>query len=253
MFNSLSWSSPFPVRRDSSTAILFVHGFLTTPTIFTYLSRRIDEAVAVSQFATVLPGHGATPSRLRQTSREDWYRVVRRDFNNLTERYDRVVICGMSLGGLLSYALVQEFTPSGVVLLAPAFRYRFQFFKWGADTLGRVLPYVPQCGLDGLSDRTLAEYYPHYMFIPLKSVREISRLQEEIEERFRPSNIDCPVLTLQSVSDWVIDHEAAVSVARQCNHPQSTHRLFEKSNHVLPLDYDRQQVAGEIIDFLDVT
>lgn len=246
----LDWSTPFPVKKDPDTALLFMHGFLETPMSFTYLSEQLAEETVVSQFGTLLPGHGSTPRRLSQIHREDWYTSVKRDVDSLGEQYSNLYLCGYSLGGLLSYIIAHEQTVDGLILLAPSFRYCFSFMKWVPDRIKGVIPYFPQFGIDGLNDRTLDKYFAHYVFMPMAAVSQLSRLQEEVEQRFPPAGLSCPVLTLQSTSDWVIDHETTVSVARQFNHPASRHRLFERSNHALPLDHDRKQVAGEIIDFL---
>lgn len=247
---ALNWESPFPVHRDGSTAVLFVHGFMETPMSFTYLANQLEDALPVSQHATLLPGHGSNPRRLNDTNREDWYTAVRRDAESLSEQYRHLIVCGFSLGGLLAYALSHEVSLSGLVLLAPAFRYRFSAMKWGSDAAANVLPYLPQLGIDGLNDRTLDDYYAHYVFIPLRAVVQLNRLQEEVESKYAPSAVNCPTLTLQSTADWVIDYETTVAVARGLGHTGSRHRLFENSNHVLALDYDRKQVAEEIIDFV---
>ncbi len=240
----------FRIQGSGEGVIMLIHGFLETPNSFVYLVEGLRNSTDWSIDAPLLPGHGTRPRDLRRTRWSDWVGAVTRRYERLAERYPRVVVCGNSLGGLLACRLSSRDTLEGLILVAPAFGYRWRIMRWFPETLGKLLPYLPLLGVSGLNDPTLRDEFIHYRWIPMRSVRQITRLQRVVYRENLPFPEGLPVLFLQSENDTVVDPESTRGAAENTSHPGSRARWFTRSNHVLLLDYERQDVRDEVIRFL---
>ena len=82
---------------DSSVA-LCLHGLTGTP----YEVRPLGEAIAavgIDAFGPALPGHNETPEALSRVPYSDWLDATSSHYEALRERYARVFVVGLSMGG----------------------------------------------------------------------------------------------------------------------------------------------------------
>ena len=81
----------------NKTGFVLVHGFTATTTEVKPLAERLhQEGFTVS--APLLPGHGTHPDDLNKTSWQEWYQVVRDEYQKLGESCDSVWLGGESMG-----------------------------------------------------------------------------------------------------------------------------------------------------------
>lgn len=83
------------------TAILFIHGFIGSKRQFYGLRDRLSGCGA-DMFFQVLPGHEGTLEDFRKTNAEAWQRGVNDRIIELASEYDRLVLVGHSMGGLIA-------------------------------------------------------------------------------------------------------------------------------------------------------
>jgi len=97
-----------PFNHDGSdVAVLLCHGFTSTAKSM----RPWGEYLAERGFTVrvpLLPGHGTTWQEMNQTRWEDWYACVDKEFRELHQTCERVVVGGLSMGGTLALKLAQE-------------------------------------------------------------------------------------------------------------------------------------------------
>ena len=96
-----------PQLPQSRTGVLLVHGFSGTP----FEVRPLGEALwraGYTVYAPRLAGHGTTAQDLAASTFHDWRRTVSDAFDRLRTEVDRICVCGLSLGGLLTLDLARE-------------------------------------------------------------------------------------------------------------------------------------------------
>lgn len=82
-------------------AIVFVHGFMGRSAQFDTLRRTLSERVSADMHSIVLPGHEETLAGFTRSNEADWQRCVSRRLDELRTNYDRLLLIGHSMGGLL--------------------------------------------------------------------------------------------------------------------------------------------------------
>src|ERR671929_869167 len=91
-----------PTGESAPTAgVLLLHGFGDTPQVFTYLAAELH-ARGYAVYAPLLPGHGRTLRDFAASSAEDWLAPAGKALREMGERYDRVGVVGLSMGGALA-------------------------------------------------------------------------------------------------------------------------------------------------------
>ena len=83
------------------TAILFVHGFMGCSRQFLPLQDALEGCKADMKLH-VLPGHEATLKEFHKTNAEVWQQSVNAAVRDLAREYDRILLVGHSMGGLLA-------------------------------------------------------------------------------------------------------------------------------------------------------
>jgi carboxylesterase len=113
------------LMKNTSNAgiVVFVHGFLGSPRQFD----RLAEAAYSKGYSTLsllLPGHGSSLKIFSNTTMESWTNHVNTEIGRLSSTYDRIIIVGHSLGGLLAINASKEYSKfvQGLFLIYCPFR-----------------------------------------------------------------------------------------------------------------------------------
>ena len=85
---------------DATTAVVFIHGILSTPLFFEKLVERVPESYSV--YNLLLDGHGGAVKDFSETSMKIWKHQVRYLVKYLEKRYESIIIVGHSMGTLFS-------------------------------------------------------------------------------------------------------------------------------------------------------
>lgn len=234
---------------------LLVHGFAGSPYDMRFLGQRLNEAGHTAS-ALRLSDHADRLGELGQGGWREWHRAVEAALDELRERCRTVVAIGLSLGGLLVLRLAAErpATVQALVLLSPAL---ILANPWPARLAGvgsRVLPFLPQrlrfvnkAGSDIADPETRASR-PSYPKMPLGSVFEIVRLQEDV--RAALPRVTQPVLLLQGRRDGTVSLETVELLRRGLSNLQDA-IVLPDSRHVITVDVEKDRVATEVVSFVD--
>lgn len=141
----------FRNRPNAQTAVLLIHGILSTPRHFDFLIPHIPDQYEI--YSILLAGHGGSVGDFTKASIKQWQAQVNNALNELETRCSRIYIIGHSLGALLALNAVQQHKKvSGVLLLNPPLlprvqctmigrSLRFAFGKLQSDNMADVLCY----------------------------------------------------------------------------------------------------------------
>src|SRR5262245_28696052 len=164
--------------------VLLIHGFTATPECLDSLRKPLEEADFLVE-APLLAGHGTSAAELRRTTWRDWYESIIPAYRALEKKTEAVCVAGLSLGGLLAIRLAEEFCVRRLALLAvPIFFKGFimtQLLPLLAKTpIRHLYPYQFKFLGPSINDPTGRRAFQAYKLMPLASIMEIVRLQDDI-------------------------------------------------------------------------
>lgn len=99
----------------ADTAVLMVHGIVSTPRHFDFLIPLIPAEWSVCNL--LLDGHGGTVADFAHTSMKKWKQQVEDTLRRLCERHRSVLVVGYSMGTLLTMRLVERYPQVKAMLL----------------------------------------------------------------------------------------------------------------------------------------
>ena len=246
-------TAPFtlgPSVGDAEVAVLLLHGFTGSP----WELRPVGEALAargVHVLCPRLPGHGTTPEAMLFAGLTQWLEAATEALRSLSGA-KRVVLVGLSMGGLLSMVLAAR-NPlvRGLVLMAPALKLK----KFGPRLLRRLrgLPgldvreqWIEKKGTDieSAEVRAGAPVLARYPMARAIDLFALADLAKEAEKR-----ITCPSLIIGAVNDHVVDTEEVMALQQRL--PFSRRVLLQRGFHIIPRDTDRAVALTEIAHFIE--
>ena len=108
-------------------AVLMLHGLSSSPIELRYLARYL-QGEGFTVCAPVIDGYSAGTGQLPM---ERWVENAVREFDALAARYERVSICGLSIGGALALRLIRERPAAqSLVLLSLTLAYDGWAIPW---------------------------------------------------------------------------------------------------------------------------
>lgn len=87
-------------QPNARQAVLMIHGICGSPRRFDWLIPRFDDSWSI--YNILLDGHGSDPKAFAQTSMKKWKTQVHETLDDLSKRYDRILVMGYSMGTLLA-------------------------------------------------------------------------------------------------------------------------------------------------------
>ena len=231
--------------ENERSAALCLHGLTGTP----YEVRPLGAALAargIRALGPALPGHNDTPGALAATSHHDWLEAARSHLRALRADHDWVFVVGLSMGGLLTLQLAAEAEADAVVTVATPLRLR-GVVPWVVPLLKYLVPFPKKRGSD-IRDPEARKRHPGYRVMPLRSVHELMRLQEQVRRQLE--RVQCPILVAHGVHDRTADPADARSIIEQVGSDRHELLWLESSGHVVPGDRDGPTLARATAEFL---
>jgi carboxylesterase len=229
------------------------HGFTGTASELRPLLDRIAEA-GFAVRVPLLPGHGDAPHELQGVSFDGWVTASRARVREAAERYGRVVLLGFSLGSLVAMQLATETIDGvvGLVVLGNALELTaFSSVPFAVvDRFGIQVPdwYLVKFRAADMRDRRAAQRIATYDRHPLRAALEVYRAGKRL--RGEVARITCPTLIVHGARDLVCRPRAATWLRDHIGARDVTLRTYANSGHVVAADFDKEEVARDVIDFL---
>jgi len=241
-----------PTQNINSNTVIMVHGFAGSPFDFKPLA-----VILVNLgYRVVLP---ATPGQLNQTYSYDFHDVQPRYYinwiNNLVndeikKTKGKVYLAGFSMGGTISTIAAVSNTIDKLVLIAPFYSLTIaNDFVWKtARFASRFIKGVPNLALGAInSPKGKNEYCSGSKVIRLESYDSLARLAL-IAAKCVPE-IEVTTLIVGSVNDRVASFRRTKSLFKNKKNVKIIE--YDKSDHVLLYDYDRDAIISNVVSFLE--
>ncbi|GAB4207700.1 MAG: alpha/beta fold hydrolase [Roseiflexaceae bacterium] len=232
----------------SPLGVLILHGFTSC--------RATVEAVVPQAEALGLPwrlpqlrGHWTRYQDLHGVTYHDWLSDARSALGLLRREAERVVVVGLSMGGVLTLNLAAEqpHAVDGFVVLAPALRFVTPLARF-SPLLSRVVKEWEAGNSTGFADQSLVARSTNYTAFPASAFVSLYRAGPRVEARL--PRIGAPALILASRHDRVVQPVCAQLVYDRIGSTEKELVWFERSGHEMLLDCEADAVAARIGQFL---
>ncbi len=236
---------------DARPSVILLHGFGGSP----YDMRALAECLAGRGYRAVvpaLPGQTSTSfaygrGHFSPAVYSDWLRNLMREEAALAGTPPMLV--GFSMGGALA-AICAADTPVGrLVLISPYFRLAIAR-RWVADApqwLRWLLPVVPKLAKGQITDKEGYKAYETGTYlVSLRAVLQLTELAEIAKRKV--AGLALPMLVVAARKDSVASFEVTRRLFEGREQVQMV--TYDRGNHILAFDLDRERVIADIVAFL---
>jgi carboxylesterase len=237
---------PEPPRRRS-IGVLLLHGFTSHLNTVNGLVPHL-EAAGIPYEMPILRGHGTRYQDLSGVTQGDWYVDAERALIKLWNKVDRIVVVGLSMGGLVALELAIRHPDklAGVVTVAACLKFVDPLAPL-SGLMSRVIKYWPSP--ESFND--LSRKGPDFKNYPKFPTRTFARLYEysqQIAERLREVHV--PIRILQSKKDQITAAEAANIIYEKVSSPVREIVWYEESGHEMMQDLEAERVFADVMEFV---
>ena len=241
-----------PDNMTVTDTVLMIHGFAGSPFDFKPLAVKLTNL----GYRVVLP---TTPGQLNQDYSSDYHDYQPEYYinwinnlvsNEIKKSNGRVYLAGFSMGGSLSTIAAVSNKIDKLILIAPFYSLTTaNDFIWkSSHWLSKIINGVPNLTLGAINDpKGDAEYYPGSEVIRLDAYDSLERLAQTAVKCI--PEIEVPILVLGSKNDKVASFEYTKELFNSNKNAKIIE--YEKSNHVLLYDYDKESAISNIVLFLE--
>lgn len=222
-----------------------MHGFTGTPASMAPIASVLAaDGIPIDQ--PLLPGHGTEIADLIDVEWHDWLQAVQNSATALGRLADEIVVIGQSMGATLALALALAYPVAGLVLINPLTQPRPPDELELIDGLVEDGIEIAPGGASDIADPTARD--AGYTGTPLRALRSL--LIDgvgSITDRF--GELNPPMLLFTSRRDHVVDPSNSEHLADTYG-GLVEHRWLDRSFHVAAIDYDRDQIATDTLQFV---
>ncbi len=239
-----------PVSSKRPLGALILHGF-TSDVACVADARFGAEQFGMPYRVPVLRGHGTKWEDMVGVKRQDWYEDAENALLDLLTECEKVVLVGLSMGGLVALDLAAHYKKdvAGIVSVAAALKFADPLAAL-TPVLAAVVPSWPSPS--AYHDKTLeAQNNKNYPKFPPKAFVELYEYAQEMENRL--SFVKAPALILHSKVDQVVHPKAASIIHAKIQSKSKKLVWFEKSGHEMFLDMESAQVLKAVNEFFKQT
>src|SRR4030095_8749090 len=232
--------------RHSKIGVLVLHGFTSDLKTVDGLKPYLDKLHLKSSFP-VLRGHGTKFQDLNGVTYKDWIADAEKALNTLSKSVDKVILVGLSMGGLISLELGIRHPDkiAGVVTVGAALKFADPLSVL-TPLLSKIVPYWPSP--KAFHDKNVAKNNRNYKWFPttaFASLYEFTKLAEKRLPKFK-----LPLLVIHSKKDQIISPRSANTIYEKVSSDHREIKWFYKSGHEMMQDMEAKEVFEAVVEFI---
>ena len=239
----------FEFNKESKLGCYIIHGFSSS----TYETKELAKFLGEQGYHTLtrnLPGHGTTVEECNTVIYQDWLNFVEQDLAVLSNSSDKIVVIGMSMGGVLALHLASLFPIECVISAAAVFHFRdHQKLKYLNSVLCRLFPIRPKIKSYPKELKGSLVFYGYDQY-PMIALNEFMKMNRIVKQELK--KIKCPLMLLHAHIDQtsipinieIIKNNVQSDVKLVKYYNNATHNIFVKSK-------DQMTIFNDIKTFLE--
>lgn len=226
---------------------LLIHGFTGTPAHMRLLGESLHKK-GYRVKGILLKGHGTKIVDMEKVTWQDWLQDAVAGYEALRKTCSKVYVMGLSMGGVLSLLLAEQYPVDKVVPIAapvriydrkaygaPLLKHFQRFRKWGGSG-------------DGSTAEEFTDYKLGYDGFSVEALCHLLKLMKLGEKNLH--QIQCPTLIIQSKTDETVKPVSAQIIYDKIRAPQKEILWLERSKHVCTIGPERELIHERIQEFL---
>ena len=238
------------LQEGGSHGVLLLHGFGDTPQTLSLLARRLARN-GYGVLVPLLPGHGRDLDAFRRSRADQWITAARDAFREMSTRYSKVSVVGLSMGGALAVLIAAESRSiQSMALVAPYLgmptRIRLAarlHWIWGA-LVGEINARNPRSIHDPIErEKNLA-----YGAVTGRMLFELSKVMRQARKAL--ARVTAPTLVILSKEDPRVAPEVGEFAMKNLGARDKKLVWTEGAGHIITVDYGRERVFTEITTWL---
>lgn len=239
----MSGAESFFFKGTNERAVLLLHGYTGAPSEMRLLGEYLNSK-GFTVRCVLLPGHGTTPEDLNETTTDDWYAEAERVCCELLSSHSKVMVAGLSMGGLLTIRIASQLPiERAAILAAPIYLQdkRVPLFP----ILKYFVKYLPK---QKRNYHEAAKYNVAYDKMPTKPIGSILQMIKTAKAEYIPK-IEIPCLIMQSKIEHTVAPKSAQYIYDNIKSKVKKLVWFEHCGHILTLDNEREKVFELVGEF----
>lgn len=230
--------------RKGKTGILLLHGLSGAPAEV----KPLGDYLAAKGYSTLGPwlkGHGTSPADLAKTRWQDWSQSAQEALEALRKRCSKIYLAGLSMGADQALHLASHYSVAGVISMAAPIR--IPDFRFNGIAFFRFLQRRTSNLTGGVLDPS-APPHETYPYLSTDSLYELKKLMRHVADDL--PFVTAPVLVVQGRKDSMVAPENGKWVYEALGSKLKHLVYLDRSDHVIPLDYDRGVLFEKALRFI---
>jgi len=229
---------------------LLIHGLTGTPKEMRWLGEHLaDQGYTV--LCPRLFGNATHRNDLTRARWRDWWACVEDGYNLIRSACSHIVLIGLSLGGVLSFAMGSSLSVVGVVAMSTLYRIpdpRIARLRPIIPLISSVWRFLSIPGPSDWHDHEVEMLNLNYGVHSLRALAELHDLLIEMCNRL--AHLDVPVLLIHAKGDGAAPPEHTTWIYERLGSLEKEILWIENSGHNLPRDAARKTVFAAVGDFV---
>lgn len=242
----------FILAGNEETCWLLIHGYTSTPDEMKELAFKLNEEFNETIVVPRLKGHGEVPSKILNLTMEDWYNQIELDYEIINLNCEKINVVGFSFGATLATRLAEEKELNNLYIISPYIKARYKW--WRIFPLERFIDlfadwtiYSKKLLIAQLNSPESLKKHIAYWNMPFQPVKYSQEFIQKTKQNL--GKITEPTLIQQSVNDETSDIKSSKTIYENIDSKTKKLTEFTRSNHVLPEDFDKEEMMNNIINF----
>lgn len=236
-------------RNLNGSGVILVHELLACPAEMLGFGERLAD-LGFFVLGVRLKGHGTSPHDLDRTRWEDWLESVRRAYEIIAVRANKIFLVGAGVGGLLALRLAAEAPERLAGVAAVGLPYRF-------STTAPVMPLLRSIDIlkrwiSRRADQPFLEMEPEhprlaYRQVPVRTLYQLRELIAGLDKHW--PKVTCPAFLAQAGEDPLLAQDSTRRVYQALGSSEKRYRAIDARSHS-PMVENQDGIQERIIDFL---
>ncbi len=233
------------LEGGSGVTFFLIHGYTGSPTDFNGLPFYINEKFDFRVKGLLLPGHGTVIKDLDKVTYEDVVDKIESDFKKEIDKGNKIIIGGVSFGALMALRLAANYSVGGVINVCVPYSMKPPFGLPGMRSIFFYKKYWKKKVSE--EERVLRKNSFHYDKMHIKGLELVKRARKDVAQSLE--SINCPVLTIHSVSDPIGGLRGVNRLQKKIRAPHKV-IVYNNKNHNIFFSDRKEEVYREIGGFI---